>query len=101
MTLRCWKFGSQLPTTGPRKHGIFKGLSKDGGWADIAKNLRTSSFNEGISFNTISTTLQGKSHLCISFLELRGLNPNFYNHVSMSDLCMYFQDRSTYFPAAE
>jgi hypothetical protein len=53
-----------------RKHRIFKGLSKDGGWVDIAKYLRTSSFNEGLPINTISATLQGKSHLCIPSLGI-------------------------------
>jgi hypothetical protein len=33
-----------------------------------------------------SVTLQGKSHLCINFWELRGLCPNFHIHVSVSDL---------------
>ncbi len=33
--------------------------------------------------------------------EFRGFSPNFYINVSVSDLYMYFQDRSTYFPAAE
>jgi hypothetical protein len=32
------------------------------------------------------TTLQRKSRLCIPFWELRGLSPNFYIHVSVSDL---------------
>jgi hypothetical protein len=29
-------------------------------------------------------TLQGKSHLCFPFWELRGLSPNFHIHVSVS-----------------
>jgi hypothetical protein len=29
--------------------------------------------------------LQGKSHLCILFEELRGLSPHFHSHVSVSD----------------
>ncbi len=33
--------------------------------------------------------------------ELRGLNPDFHIHLSVSDLCMYSQDLSTYFPAAK
>ncbi len=32
------------------------------------------------------TALQGKSHLCIPFWELRGLTPNFHIYVSVSDL---------------
>jgi hypothetical protein len=35
------------------------------------------------------------------FWELRGLSPNFNFHVSVSNLCIYTQDQSTYFPAAE
>jgi hypothetical protein len=31
-------------------------------------------------------TLQGKSHLCFSFWELRGLSPNFHIHVPVSGL---------------
>jgi hypothetical protein len=30
--------------------------------------------------------LQGKSHLCIPFLGMRGLSPNFHIHVSLGDL---------------
>jgi hypothetical protein len=48
----------------------------------------------------METTLQRKSHLCISFLGLRGLSPNFHIHVSVSDLYI-FQDRSTYLAAAK
>ncbi len=32
-----------------RWHGIFKGLSRYGGWAEFSKNPRASLFNEGIS----------------------------------------------------
>ncbi len=35
------------------------------------------------------------------FSELCGLSPNFHIHVLVRDLCIYSQDRSTYFPAAE
>ncbi len=45
-------------------------------------------------------TLQGKTLLCIPFLEIaQTRSPIFHIHVSVSDL--YTQDRSTYFPAAE
>ncbi len=37
----------------------------------------------------------------IPFWELHGPSPNFHIHVPVSDLYIYFQDRSTYFPAAE
>ncbi len=35
------------------------------------------------------------------FSELRSLSPNFHIHVSVRDLYIYSQDRSTYFPSAE
>jgi hypothetical protein len=33
----------------------------------------------------------------VTKMELRGLSPNFHIHVSVSDLHIYSQDRSTYF----
>ncbi len=44
-------------------------------------------------------TLQRKFHLCTVFLEkeLRGLSPNFHVLVSVSDLHIYSQDRTTQF----
>ncbi len=45
----------------------------------------------------IFTTLQRQFVYIFLFLELRGLSPNFHIHVSVSDLYIYSQDRSTYF----
>jgi hypothetical protein len=48
-----------------------------------------------------SAALQGKSHLCILFWELRGLSPNFHIHVSVSDLYIPRIGPHTYLPAEE
>ncbi len=45
-------------------------------------------------------TLQRKTHLCIPRKGIAWPQSRFQIHVSVSDLYIYSQDRSTYFPAA-
>jgi hypothetical protein len=48
-----------------------------------------------------TTALQGKSHLCIPFLGIARPQSQFPHSCVWDSRFIYFQDRSTYFPAAE
>jgi hypothetical protein len=54
----------------------------------------------GVSANEYSSTLQGKSHLCIPFLGIARPQSQF-PHSCVCERFIYCQDWSTYFPTAE
>ena len=84
-------------------HTAINKRAKQENWQKLDYAIVTNAINASAELkrevSKVSKALQGKSHLCISFLGIAWPQSQF-PHSCVCERFIYSQDRSTYFPAA-